>query len=92
MLVIRRLVAERFKVGELALTSDVRTESVAHARHVAMYLCRELTPATYAQIGRVLGNRERTTVMHGVKRVSRLVADYPWFRACIEELKQELVP
>jgi chromosomal replication initiator protein len=85
-------VAERFKVGELSMTSGARTESVAHARHVAMYLCRDLTPATYAQIGWAFGNRDHTTVMHGVKRVSRLMAEYPWFRACIEELKQELVP
>lgn len=51
------------------LLSSQRTPRIAHARQVAMYLARELTPLSLTAIAREF-NRDHTTVMHAVRAVS----------------------
>jgi chromosomal replication initiator protein len=46
-----------------------RCNAAAEARHVAFYLCYTFLNVSYPQIGKVFGNRDHTTVMHGVKKV-----------------------
>lgn len=62
-----------------ALTSTCRRTDWMRARQVAMYVARELTCASTPLIGQRLGNRDHTTVLHGVKRVAALMADDPPF-------------
>jgi chromosomal replication initiator protein len=47
-----------------------RTKDVALARQVAMYLIRQETASSLAQIGAALGNRDHTTVMHGHDKIA----------------------
>lgn len=49
------------------LKSVRRTKQVARARQVIMYLAREMTPLSMPQIGNMLGNRDHTTVLHGIR-------------------------
>jgi chromosomal replication initiator protein len=51
------------------LLSSSRAPRVTRARHLAMYLTRELTGLSLAQIARGFG-RDHSTVMHGIRRVS----------------------
>ncbi len=41
----------------------------AHARHVAMYVAKQMTLATYPMIGRTFENRDHTTIIHGVRKI-----------------------
>lgn len=60
-----------------------RTKEVVRARHIAMYLAREETEASFPQIGEALGGRNHSTVLHGYQKIaSELSAD--------ETLRQEL--
>lgn len=47
-----------------------RTKDIALARQVAMYLIREETSSSLAQIGTALGDRDHTTVMHGHDKIA----------------------
>ena len=68
--------AEAFGVRAEALFGRRRTQSVALPRQVAMYLLRQLTELSLVEIGRVLGNRDHTTVMYACERISeRLNSD-----------------
>jgi chromosomal replication initiator protein len=71
---IQAEVADFFDVPTFEMRAARRSKSVVHARHIAMYLARELTPKSYPEIGRMFGDRDHTTVMHAVKRVERLCA------------------
>ncbi len=51
-----------------------RSKEIVWPRQVAMYLSRELTDNSLAEIGRFFGNRDHTTVMHAYEKVSNLVA------------------
>ena len=41
------------------------------ARQIAMYLCREMTSTPLKAIGKLMGNRDHTTVLHGVEKISK---------------------
>jgi chromosomal replication initiator protein len=59
-------------VSKEELLSARRTPRVARARQLAMYLCRELTPLSLAQIAREF-DRDHSTVLHAIRAVeSRL--------------------
>jgi len=73
---ICRGVADAFGVSESSLQNKRRTQPLALARQVAMYLCRELTDNSLKTIGLYFGGRDHSTVVHAIKSVkSRLRAD-----------------
>ena len=59
-------VARFFGVPEAVLTSKRRTQDVATARQVAMYLARTLTSQSLKTIGAEFGGRDHSTVIHAV--------------------------
>lgn len=53
---------------------DRRSRDVTRPRQLAMYLVRRLCPhMSYPQIGRMLGGRDHTTILHGVKNIEKLI-------------------
>ncbi|HEX9038769.1 MAG TPA: chromosomal replication initiator protein DnaA [Ktedonobacterales bacterium] len=68
-------VSSRFAASEDALLSKSRERQVAWARQVAMYLMREETGLSLAQIGAQLGGRDHTTIMHGCDTVARRIKE-----------------
>ncbi|MBM3190174.1 MAG: chromosomal replication initiator protein DnaA, partial [Chloroflexi bacterium] len=66
------IVAGHFGLTPEDLTGRRRTQDIALARQVAMYLARELTEESYPQIGKALGGRDHTTVLHGCDKISAL--------------------
>ena len=59
------------------LQGPSRVQPLATHRQVAMYLCRELTDLSLPKIGRILGGRDHTTVMHGVNKIKKLLTTDP---------------
>ena len=57
------------------LRGNRRTQDVVHARHIAMYLSRELTEASTPEIGRRFGGRDHSTVIHAVRKIERQLRD-----------------
>lgn len=70
---IQRAVCERFKVARNDLLSSRRTANVVHPRQIAMYLAKTMTLKSLPEIGRRFGGRDHTTVLHAVRKMSRLV-------------------
>jgi len=69
---IQDAVASVLDVPRPELLSARRTPRVARARQLAMYLTRELTALSLAQIAREF-NRDHTTVMHAIKSVAKRI-------------------
>ena len=70
----RRLVAEH-KLSVDDLYGSSRSQAIATARQIAMYLCRELTNLSLPKIGQLFGNRDHTTVMYANKKISELMKE-----------------
>jgi chromosomal replication initiator protein len=83
-------VAERFGVTGEALRGKSREKQVAWARQVAMYLMREETSLSLAQIGANLGGRDHTTVMHGCEAVTKRIAEDTHARADVTAARAAL--
>ena len=66
-------VAEAWGVTETDVLSARRTSKVVRPRQVAMFLAKELTLRSLPDIGRRIGGRDHTTVLHGVRRIGELI-------------------
>jgi chromosomal replication initiator protein len=72
---VQNEVARQFGLHVNDLRGNRRTQDVAYARHIAMYLCRELTESSLPQIGSKFGGRHHSTVIHAVDKVERQLKD-----------------
>lgn len=69
---IQKTVADYYKIKLNDLLSKKRTRNIARPRQVAMYLAKELTPASLPAIGEVYGGRDHTTVLHACRTIAEL--------------------
>jgi chromosomal replication initiator protein len=67
--------ADYFKLSVDDLYGSSRSQAIATARQIAMYLCRELTNLSLPKIGQLFGNRDHTTVMYANKKISELMRE-----------------
>ena len=67
--------AQYFRLSVDDLYGSSRSQSVATARQIAMYLCRERTNLSLPKIGQLFGNRDHTTVMYAYKKISELMKE-----------------
>ncbi|HET9954593.1 MAG TPA: chromosomal replication initiator protein DnaA [Polyangiaceae bacterium] len=87
---IQRAVCSHFRLSNAELLSKDRHKSVAFARQVAMYLCRQRLKCSFPELGRAFGNRDHTTVMSAVRRVEALRQRDPQVNAHLEAIEQRL--
>jgi len=72
---IQQAVSARFNISMQELIGHGRSQLVSYPRHVAMYLCRELTDSSLPKIGREFGGRDHTTVMYATSKIVRLIGE-----------------
>ena len=87
---IQRAVCHHFHLRSNDLTSKDRHKSVAFARHVAMYLCKQRLKCSFPELGRAFGNRDHTTVMSAVRKIEAQRDSDPQVRAHLEALERKL--
>ncbi|HXH49072.1 MAG TPA: chromosomal replication initiator protein DnaA [Terriglobia bacterium] len=69
---IQRLVCQEYGLSLTQLKAKDNSHAVAFPRQVAMYLAKELTPASLPQIGREFGGKHHTTVLHSIQKIEQL--------------------
>lgn len=79
--------AEHFDLSPEAMLSKKRTQNIAQARHVAMYLSRMLTDLSLPKIGEEFGGRDHTTVLHACKKIDSLLSNNHDYKQRVEILK-----
>lgn len=67
--------AQYFKFTVDDLYGSSRSQAVATARQIAMYLCRERTSLSLPKIGQLFGGRDHTTVMYAYKKIAELMKE-----------------
>ena len=87
---ITRLVANRWRVRPETLASKSRSRNITEARHVAMYLVRELLGTPLQQIGQLYGGRDHSTVLYSIRKVATRMGDDAEFRDRVEDVMSEL--
>lgn len=74
---IQGTVARHYGVSVAELKSARQTKGIVWPRHVAMHICRSLTGHSLPGIGRAFGDRNHSTVVKGIERVERRMAECP---------------
>jgi len=87
---IKEEVASRYQVSRAELEGASRKKEITQARHVAIYLAREMTDHSFPAIGREFGDRDHTTIMHSYVKIKSLLEDTPLLHAEISDLQEAL--
>ncbi len=72
------------------IKGDKRSRSVVQARHITMYLARELTDMSLPKIGERIGGRDHTTVMHAVRNVAKQMPEDRELYNLIQQLTMQI--
>lgn len=88
---IKKSVAEYYNIEYEGLSAKIRTKEIAHARQVAMYLCRELTNFSLPKIGENFGGRDHTTVMHACDKVRNDIKKNTDLKSALNQIKTTLI-
>ncbi len=87
---IQRKAAEFFSVKLSDMRAKNRAKGVALPRQIAMYLARQLTHLSLAEVGRAFGGKDHTTVLHAVAKIQALLQDDPKFKKTLDTLTQTI--
>ena len=68
-------VCKHFSVGKRALLGEGRARPISNPRQVLMYLLRTELKLPLQEIGRIVGGRDHTTVIHAVEKITRLASN-----------------
>ena len=86
------VVAEHYHVTVAELCGNKRSSKIVMPRQIAMYLCREIIDTSLKTIGKNLGNRDHTTIMHGIEKIEKELATNDNLRNSIATLKKKINP
>lgn len=88
---ILEIVASHFEVKTTGLKGPKRDRPLARPRQLFMYLCKTELGLTYSEIGGLIGNRDHTTVMHGVETIAHELSNNDRLRGDLMEIKQKIL-
>lgn len=83
-------VCRHYGVKRRDLVSKSRKQALVQARQLAMYLSHKYSDITYSQLGRMLGNRDHTTVLYACNQVVRRISADKAYRREVEEIEASL--
>ena len=87
------IVAEHFNITQNDIYSNSRSRNVAYPRQIAMYLSKKLTTNSVTDIGKFLGNRDHSTIIHGYDKIENdLVTNKNNIKNTIDVLIKKINP
>lgn len=89
---IVEIVSEHMGISADDIRSKKRSQDIALARQVVMYLGRSYTQVSLKSIGESVGGKDHTTVLNGIKRVEMKLKEDPSFKTTIDILVKKLNP
>ena len=85
-------VGKHFKIPSIDIKGTSRKAPVVHARHIAVYITRELTKDSWKHIGTLFGDRDHTSMMHGYQKISEMIREDRDLGNAIKSLMRDLYP
>ena len=88
---IQNVVAAHFNLNIQEMLSPRRSRSLARPRQIAMYLAKQHTTNSLPEIGRKFSNRDHTTVIHAVKKITELINKDNEIKQNVIELNKKIL-
>ena len=89
---IIEVVSEHFHISVDQMISKNRSSDIARPRQIAMYLCKTMTSDSLDVIGQLLGGRDHSTIIHGIKKVTKDYEENESTKSLIETIKKKINP
>ena len=89
---IIEVVSEHFQISLDQMISKNRSNEIARPRQIAMYLCKTMTDIPLDSIGSLLGGRDHSTIIHGIKKIADEYDSNEQTRNLIENIKKKINP
>ena len=89
---IIEVVSEHFQISLDQMISKNRSNEIARPRQIAMYLCKNMTDIPLDSIGQLLGGRDHSTIIHGIKKIADEYESNENTRNLIETIKKKINP
>lgn len=83
-------VADYYRLTPSQLTGKIRISQISWARHVAMYLIREILDTPFIKIGTIFSGAHHTTVMSAVEKIDQKYRHDATVKQAIDEIKKHL--
>ena len=91
---ILSVVSAYYSLSVAQITGKIKSGNIVNARHVAIYLFRDLLDLPLKKIGAIFGGRDHTTIMHSIEKIDKLLKtdeqtqtaikeDYKFFQECV---------
>ena len=87
---IINIVADYYNLVPSQLKGKIRNAQISLARHLAMYLIREILDLPLKKIGNCFGGKDHTTVMNAIQKVEKELKTDNALKAAIDELKSRI--
>lgn len=84
-------VSHVFGVPEAILKGPLRAQRYVRPRHACYYLAQHLTQLSYPMIGRALGGRDHSTIIHGVRQAENRLERDPEYQAYVDAVRIRLL-
>ena len=88
MEIIQRVVAEDYHLTPNDLKGKKKSSGIVKPRHIAIYLCRELTEYSLTEIGQAFGDRDHTTILHSHRIIEEESRSDTNLYSALERLKR----
>ncbi len=85
-------VGKYYRIPSDEIRGVSRKAPIVHARHVAVFITREITGDSWKHIGGLFGDRDHTSMMHGYTKISEMMHQDKDLRASIKMLIRNLYP
>ncbi|MCD8109444.1 MAG: chromosomal replication initiator protein DnaA [Clostridiales bacterium] len=89
---IIEVVSEHFGITVDQIMSKSRSSNVTKPRQIAMYLCKNMTGHTLDSIGQLLGKRDHSTIINGIKKVTDEMSADTEFKQTVETIRKKINP
>ena len=89
---IIQIVSDHYGLTPLDISSQKRNKEIVYPRQIVMYLCRNMTETPLQTIGRYLGGRDHTTIIHGAEKIAGDIKKDDTLKNTIEILKKKINP
>ena len=85
-------VGKHFRISSDEIRGISRKAPIVHARHVAVFITREITGDSWKHIGGLFGDRDHTSMMHGYTKISEMMHQDKDLKAAVKMLIRNLDP
>jgi chromosomal replication initiator protein len=89
---IIQIVADHYNLTNLDIISSRRNKEIAYPRQIAMYLCRTMTDTSLQEIGRLMGGRDHSTILHGIDKITADLQSDANLQSTVDIIKKKIAP